>query len=99
MSLAVALPRLTMKPACFSLTCASPMRRPLSPASLMSFEANAPSGRLNVLPALGYSSGCYSRRAASSCSVCRAMASGSPGVSRSVTSVTMTFASIMALWR
>ena len=53
MSRAVAPPMLTIKPACFSLTCAPPTVRPRRPQSSMSLAAKCPSGRLNVLPALG----------------------------------------------
>ena len=59
-SLAVAPPRLTTNPACFSLTCAPPTVSPFSPAASMSAPAKWPSGRLKVEPALGKESGCFS---------------------------------------
>ena len=99
MSRAVAPPMLTIKPACFSLTCAPPTVRPRRPQSSMSLAAKCPSGRLNVLPALGSVSGCFSRRALAHYSIRARMASGSPGVSASVACVITTPASISALWR
>lgn len=40
-----------------------------SPASMISFPAKCPAGRLKVLPALGYSKGCFSRLRAASSSI------------------------------
>ena len=48
MSFAVALPVLTIKPACFSETCAPPIVYPLSPASC---EASGHEGQRFLIPA------------------------------------------------
>src|SRR5215212_1566004 len=50
MSAAVAFPRLIRKLQCISDTCASPMTRPLQPATSMSFHALLPGGFLKVEP-------------------------------------------------
>ena len=78
----VAPPRLMTKPQCFSLICAPPTCRPRSPQSSMSLPAKAPCGRLKVLPALGHSSGCLSRRRCKKSCICAVMASLSPAASR-----------------
>ena len=58
----VPCPTLTTKPQCFSDTMISPTRYPFNPASSINLPAKYPSGRLNVLPALGNSSGCFEVR-------------------------------------
>ena len=62
MSRQVAPPALMTKPACFSETCAPPTLVPFRPHCSISPPAKCPTGRLNVLPALGYSKGCLDRR-------------------------------------
>ena len=52
---------------------------PFKPASSISFPAKYPSGRLKVLPALGYSNGCFSFLFLASSSICDRITSGSPG--------------------
>ena len=57
-SLALAFPKFTTNPQCFSETCAPLSVSPLNPLSSINLAAKWPSGLLNVLPADGYSSGC-----------------------------------------
>ena len=100
MSRAVAPPMLTIKPACFSLTCAPPTVRPRRPQSSMSLAAKCPSGRLNVLPALGSVQRLLlPPRLGAFAPSARGWPRGRRGASASVACVTTTPASISALWR
>lgn len=74
---------------CFCDTCAPPTRYPRNPASMISFPAKYPSGRLNVLPALGYSSGCFSARCVASSFIRARMACSSPAASFNTACVTI----------
>ena len=59
-SSAVASPVFITNPLCFVETCAPPMLYPFSPASSINFAVIKSFPLLNVLPALGYSIGCFS---------------------------------------
>ena len=54
---------------------APPTEKPFKPASSISFAAKYPSGLLKVLPALGYSKGCFSLRFPASSRIWLLMAS------------------------
>ena len=59
-SFAVAFPLFIINPLCFVETSAPPILYPFNPASSISFAVIKSSPLLNVLPALGYSIGCFS---------------------------------------
>ena len=88
-SSADAPPVFTTKPACFFDTSAPPKPHPLSPARSMSGPANYPSGRLNVLPADGSSSGCEAFLFSISVRIVCPITSGSP-VCKRRTALTIT---------
>src|SRR5690606_30209581 len=79
MSALVASPVFIRKLACFSLTCAPPIRRPRQPAASTSRQALSPGGFLNVEPPVFERSGCDSSRAAAMRSISAPIDLGSPG--------------------
>jgi len=54
----LALPRFTIKFACFDEICAPPIILPFNPQSSISLAAKYPGGLTNIDPALGLSNGC-----------------------------------------
>ena len=69
----------TLKTAETALATAKSDAESAQPRILDQFPAKYPSGRLNVLPALGYSNGCFVTRFSFSSSIYARIFSGSPG--------------------
>src|SRR5690606_32008709 len=79
MSALVASPVFIRKLACFSLTCAPPIRSPRQPAASTSRHALSPGGFLKVEPPVLLRSGCVSSRAWAMRSISAPISFGSPG--------------------
>ena len=99
-SFAVASPVFITNPLCFVETCAPPMLYPFSPASSINFAVINSFPLLNVLPALGYSIGCFSFLYFLYSSILLLISSYLPFCKINVTSVTMylLFFSLLSLY-